>query len=274
MPSSADPKISLGDLFQSVGRFEEAAESYRDAIRTEPTHPVAAARFSRSARAVGRSGARSRISSISRPPPPLGAALDDARDRPLRSGDPVGAREAAEKALAIDPEREEALLLAGERTSRPAAAFRSESYFRRAIATDPRSIRGLFGLGRVFLATNRPLDADAEFAKVLEIDPSYSAVHTARGRWLEAPRRNRRRGRGVPARPGGEPGGPAGVGGLEAARPGTLSGGPAGGFSSRVLPPKKRAGPESRPLSEAFASDRIANLRTSSLRRRDCRSAG
>jgi len=177
MPWSGEPWFQMGRMYADAGRFDRAAEADREAVRREPANgeyvrALVDLRVSRGA--LDEAAADLTDLVRERPGEPLPLA-ELARVRRL-AGDLPAARETIEDALRLDATDGMVQREAGEIALAEGDAVSAEARFRGAVDARPLDVEARFGLARALAALGRSLDAEAEFATILGIDPEYAPV--------------------------------------------------------------------------------------------------
>jgi len=103
-----------------------------------------------------------------------------------RAGRSAEALASCQQLLLLEPERADALGLAGSLAMKLGDPVRAEAYYRAAIARDSRFMEAHFNLGNVLVRLGRPADAISEFRRAIELNPDLAAAQTALGGALHA----------------------------------------------------------------------------------------
>lgn len=169
-----DPILSKARLLQSVGRFDAAAAAYREAIEADPNDLDAPSGLLALLRSRGEDARGIDELRAATGRHPESAALRIALGRiVLANGDVEAAREAAQIALRLDPDRVEGWVLRGNVLLQSRQLPLAEETFRKAITLAPASPDATFGLARTLLAAGRRLEGEAALAETLRLDPNY-----------------------------------------------------------------------------------------------------
>jgi tetratricopeptide (TPR) repeat protein len=187
VPWSPEPRAALARYLASVGRVNEAATAYEEAIRIDPhqkdfPRALLGLRLNHgeASRAVEEFRA---LASRFPASASLWTCLAVAQ---RRTGDTRGALDSLERALAIEPWRATSRVQLGETLLDAKAPDRAEEAFRRALQDDPERLQARLGLGRALLAQDRIADADAVLDAIVRERPRFAAAFTVRGQYWAA----------------------------------------------------------------------------------------
>src|SRR5438094_314020 len=146
LSQASEIQLRLGDLLYSEGRYSDALEAYRNALKTAPSENVRASRF---------------------------GVISSA----LRVAEFDVARKEAEKLSESDPNSPDALSLYGDALWASGLFDGAESKYRDALAKVPDLARGHHGLARSLAARGHLIDAMNEVQAALRLAPREMAHH-------------------------------------------------------------------------------------------------
>jgi len=154
LSQASEIQLRLGDLLYSEGRYSDALEAYRNALKTAPSENVRASRF---------------------------GVISSA----LRVAEFDLARKEAEKLSQSDPNSPDALSLYGDALWASGLFDEAESKYRDALAKVPDLARGHHGLARSFAARGHLIDAMNEVQAALRLAPRDMEIHHTVGTIFE-----------------------------------------------------------------------------------------
>ncbi|MFZ2156539.1 MAG: tetratricopeptide repeat protein [Bradyrhizobium sp.] len=112
------------------------------------------------------------------------ALLQEARNL-FSSGLPEQALRIAQNGLAIEPHNEAGLCEVAAASAQALRDFaQAESFWRRAIARDPKSAGMQHGLGLLLASTGRTTEAEPCFRRAIDLQPRFAQAHFCLGRCL------------------------------------------------------------------------------------------
>jgi len=154
LSQASEIQLRLGDLLYSEGRYSDALEAYRNALKTAPSENVRASRF---------------------------GVISSA----LRVAEFDLARKEAEKLSQSDPNSPDGLSLYGDALWASGLFDEAESKYRDALAKVPDLARGHHGLARSFAARGHLIDAMNEVQAALRLAPRDMEIHHTVGTIFE-----------------------------------------------------------------------------------------
>jgi tetratricopeptide (TPR) repeat protein len=154
LSQASEIQLRLGDLLYSEGRYSDALEAYRNALKAAPSENVRASRF---------------------------GVISSA----LRVAEFDLARKEAEKLSQSDPTSPDALSLYGDALWASGLFDEAESKYRDALAKVPDLARGHHGLARSLAARGHLTDAMNEVQAALRLAPRDMEIHHTVGTIFE-----------------------------------------------------------------------------------------
>lgn len=183
MPGDAEPYYRLGLAQLAAGHRGPAAISFRKAAELNPKHAGAQLKLARLQAAGGDTAAihdaRKRAQAVATAHPDDVDALNTLALTELRLGKPEEAAAHLERALAHLPGgiASSALLMRARLAEGDAQG--AEEALQQCFRQSPQSAQLALAMGRFYLVTRRPREAEEQFRRAIGIDPRYGAA------WLD-----------------------------------------------------------------------------------------
>ncbi len=176
-PSDAEPYYQLGLTYLGAGNRSQAASCFRKATELNPKHAAAQLKLAGMLAAAGDRtailDAEKRAEAVAADLPNNADALNTLAMTELRLGKPEDAAWHLELALARLPgDLESSALLMRARLSQGDVKGAEEA-LQQCFRKSPQSAEVALVMGRFYLVTHRPQQAEEQFRRALGIDPNY-----------------------------------------------------------------------------------------------------
>lgn len=171
-----------GLVYQTLGKLNDAATSYQNAIRLNKDFVEALSNLGNVYRAQENLDAAIEVyEKVVRARPNFAAGHNNLGVALKDRGELDRALEAYRQAQRLDPNFAEARLNMGIVYISLGQTDDAIKEFERAVALNPRYAKAHFNLGKAFLSLNKPSDAIKAFRQALNINPNYANAHHMMG---------------------------------------------------------------------------------------------